>query len=339
LAVSKKVMRSGSHDLALGSTRAKSIAIRSVVPSSSEHRLKLSIPEPFELDVVLRGHGWVGLAPHRYERTQGRLHSVIDLSTLGIARGPVVDVDLRAGSGRTAGLIVDLRARRKLERSELEQVRRALAITLALDVDLAEFWARCRAIDRLHWVPARGAGRLLRSAVLFEDLIKLLFTTNCTWANTVTMVRRTCEALGRRGPAGVPAFPSAAACARQPESFWRDEVRVGYRAAHCRTIAEGFASGRLSADQFDDPELPTAELRRRLLALPGFGPYAAGQALRLLGRFDDLAIDAWVRKQASELHGIAPGDDKALGRRYEEFGRFAGLALWMDVTKPWHAEE
>lgn len=305
--------------------------------STSEHRLNLAVPDPFDLDVVLRGHGWVGLAPHRYERTQGRLHTVIDLAAVGIARGPVVDIELRTGSaGR---LIAKLRARRGLERGELEHVRRALTTSLALDIDLAEFWAQCQSIDRLRWVPSLGAGRLLRSPVLFEDLIKLLFTTNCTWANTVTMVRRTCDALGRRGPEGVPAFPSAATCARQPESFWRDEVRVGYRAAHCRTIAEGFASGRLSSEQFEDPELPTSELRRRLLALPGFGPYAAGQALRLLGRFDDLAIDSWVRKQASELHGIEPGDDRALTRRYVDFGRFAGLALWMDVTKPWHVTE
>lgn len=305
---------------------------------ASEHRLKLGVPEPFELDVVLRGHGWVGLAPHRYERAQARLHTVIDLATLGVARGPVVDVDLRIGAGQTRGLIARVQARRALERSELERVRRALATSLALDIDLAEFWTHCQQIDRLRWVPSLGAGRLLRSPVLFEDLIKLLFTTNCTWANTVSMVRRTCEALGRRGPAGVPGFPSVATCARQAESFWRDEVRAGYRAAHCKTISEGFASGRLSAEQFEDPELPTPELRRRLLALPGFGPYAAGQALRLLGRFDDLAIDAWVRKQASELHGLAP-DDRALARRYAEFGRFAGLALWMDVTKPWHVVE
>ncbi len=304
--------------------------------AASEHRLTLAIPRRFDLDVALRGHGWVGLAPHRHERELGRFHTVLDLSALGLGRGPVVDVDLRAGSAKASGLVARVSAARALERSELERVRRALTTSLALDLDLAEFWAQCRKIERLRWVPQRGAGRLLRSPTVFEDLLKLLFTTNCTWANTVSMVRRTCDALGRRGPAGVPAFPSVARCARQPESFWRDQVRVGYRAAHCQSLAEGFASGRLRAEQFDDPELTTKALRERLLALPGFGPYAAGQALRLLGHFDDLAVDSWVRKQAAELHGMKPGDDAALVRRYAEFGRYAGLALWMDVTKPWH---
>jgi hypothetical protein len=46
------------------------------------------------MDVVLRGHGWIGLAPHVYDRELGRMSTVIDLSTMG-ARGPVVDLELR----------------------------------------------------------------------------------------------------------------------------------------------------------------------------------------------------------------------------------------------------
>ncbi|HLT38607.1 MAG TPA: Fe-S cluster assembly protein HesB, partial [Enhygromyxa sp.] len=198
------------------------------------------------------------------------------------------------------------------------------------------FWARCAAKPRLRWVGERGAGRLMRSPTLFEDLLKLLMTTNCAWSNTKSMVARTTEALGRRGPTGSSAFPSAATCAAVSEQFWRDEVRAGYRAPHCRALAEGFASGSLTTERFCDPELSTDELRARLLALPGFGPYAAGQALRLLGRYDDLALDSWVRKRAAELHNLQAGDDKAIARRYAEFEDFAGLALWMDVTAEWH---
>jgi 3-methyladenine DNA glycosylase/8-oxoguanine DNA glycosylase len=208
--------------------------------------------------------------------------------------------------------------------------------SLALDLPLEEFWSRCAGTRRLAWVPERGAGRLMRSPGLFEDLLKLLFTTNCAWANTRSMVERTTEALGRPGPSGNRAFPSAQTCAEQTERFWRERVRVGYRAPHCRSLAESFASGELTDAHFDDPELPTDELRKRLLALPGFGPYAAGQALRLLGRYDDLALDSWVRKRAAELHSLAPGDDAAIARCYASFDRYAGLALWLDVTRAWH---
>ena len=302
------------------------------------HRLRLRVPEPFELDVVLRGHGWVALAPHRYERERGRMGSTLDLAALadGGGRGPVVDLELSQAGER---LSVELRARSRLDRKALQRVRRALTTSLALEVDLSPFWARCRAHERLAWVHQRGAGRLLRSPTLFEDLLKLLMTTNCSWANTKSMVERTTLALGRRGPSGRRAFPSARRCAREGESFWRDEIRVGYRAAHCQALAEGFASGRLARADFDDPELPTAELRARLLALPGFGPYAAGQALRLLARFDDLALDSWIRKRATELHGLPAGDDTAIARRYAAFDEYAGLAVWMDVTRAWHEDD
>jgi 3-methyladenine DNA glycosylase/8-oxoguanine DNA glycosylase len=299
------------------------------------HRASLRVPSPFELDVALRGHGWVALAPHRYERATGRLHTTLDLAAFGEgSRGPVVDVEVRQAT--IDRLELRVHARRPLSRPALEQVRAALRHSLALDLPLEPFWSRCAGTPRLAWVPERGAGRLMRSPSLFEDLLKLLMTTNCAWSNTMSMVAHTTAKLGRAGPSGVRAFPSARTCAEQTERFWREQIRVGYRAPHCRTLAESFASGELRGADFTDPELSTNELRKRLLALPGFGPYAAGQALRLLGRFDDLALDSWVRKRAAELHGLPPGDDAAIARRYAEFERYAGLALWLDVTRAWH---
>ncbi len=315
-----------------------------------EHRLRIATPTPFDLDVVLRGHGWVALGPHRYERKlgipgrtgqsrgRGLLVTSLDLASLPGQRrsAPVVAVEVRQRHPERLDLRVI--ARRALTRAALTQVRAALITSLAIDRDLERFWQRCAETPRLAWVGERGAGRLMRSPTLFEDLLKLLMTTNCAWSNTQTMVARTIDALGRRDPTGAQAFPSASVCARQSEDFWRDEVRAGYRAPHCRTLAEGFADGTSSTEQFCDPELGTDELRARLLALPGFGPYAAGQALRLLGRFDDLALDSWVRKRAAQLHGLPPGDDRAIARHYAEFEDHAGLALWMDVTAQWHLE-
>ena len=294
----------------------------------TSHTLRINVVPPFDLDVVLGGHGWVALAPHEYQRERRRLHSAVDLSTLAGGRGPVVDIELRPGP-KSNVLSAVVSGRRALERAQLELVRRALTKTLSLELDLNPFWRRCAQVPRLRWVADQGAGRLMCSPTLFEDLLKLLMTTNCSWANTKSMVRRTTEALGRRAPSGRRAFPGARTCAAQPESFWRDEIRTGYRAAHCKALAEGFATGELPESL--DPALPTAELRRRLLALPGFGPYAVGQALRLLGHFDDLALDSWVRKRAAQLHGLTPGDDRAIAARYQDFERYAGLALWMDM--------
>ena len=150
------------------------------------------------------------------------------------------------------------------------------------------------------------------------------------------MTGRLVSTLGRPGPTGLRAFPSAVVCARRREGFYRDAVRAGYRAPHCAKLARGFASGKLQ-DELTEPGLSTDELRKRLLALPGFGPYAAGQALRLLGRYDDLALDSWCRTKLARIRRRKkPPSDETIRRSYARFGQYRGLALWMDLTADWH---
>jgi len=296
------------------------------VPSVSR-RSVLTPSAPFDLRAAVLGHGWFDLAPHRWDAGE--------LRTAVLAEG--LAVDLRITEARGGCVAVEARSARALGRAGAAEVRRAVRRMLGLDCDLAPFWELCRAHPPLHWVPERRAGRLMRSAGVFEDLLKLLFTTNCSWAATRLMCARTVDALGAVAPSGARAFPTAEACARVDEAFWREQVRAGYRAPHCVALSRAFAEGRLAEATFDDPELPTDELRRRLLALPGFGPYAAGQALRLLGHADDLALDSWCRARMARLLGRAkPPDDRWFTRRYARFGRWRGLVLWMELTAEWH---
>jgi hypothetical protein len=72
------------------------------------------------------------------------------------------------------------------------------------------------------------------------------------------------------------------------------------------------------------------------MSLRGFGPYAVGQALRLLGHYEDYALDSWCQNQLTRRGRVAT--PLALARRYGRFNEYRGLALWMDLTAPWHAE-
>ncbi|MGB1698585.1 MAG: Fe-S cluster assembly protein HesB, partial [Nannocystaceae bacterium] len=175
-------------------------------------------------------------------------------------------------------------------------------------------------------------GRLLRAPTLFEDQLKILFTTNCTWTNTQHMSAALVDALGARGPTGRRAFPSAAVCARKSPAWWRARIRVGYRAEACAHLSRLAAKGddRLDPTARAEPTRDVRALRKALQERPGFGPYAAGQALRLLGHYDDLALDAAVRSHLSEGRS-----DAELCADYTSFGAFAGLALWMDFSRRW----
>ncbi len=309
----------------------------------SRARLSLRVAPPFELKLALFGHGWIDLAPHRWDEAAGRFSTVImpvpaPVSAARVAPQPRaldVAVTVAAGSLRVA-ITADGSAVTVVERAA---IRSALRRMLRLDHDFRPFWTRCGDDPALQWVARRGGGRLLASATLFEDLLKMLLTTNCSWAATRLMTQRLVDAIGARAASGRAAFPEAARCAAEPERFWRDVVRAGYRAGAARELARRFARGDVVDATFEDAALPTAELRRRLLALHGFGPYAAGQALRLLGRHDDLALDSWCRGRITALLGRrCPPSDRAIERRYARHGADRGLVLWLELTASWHGE-
>lgn len=202
-----------------------------------------------------------------------------------------------------------------------------------LDEDLSPLYALLRGDRRRRWVEKHGAGRVLRAPTAFEDLVKLLMTTNCSWAATQGMVNRLLETLGEVTPSGARAFPRPDVVARKNVSFLRNRLRVGYRDQALADLACSVSKGELDPEDWrrDPPE------REDVLALKGFGPYAAGHMMRMLGAYEDLCLDSWVRGKLARMEGRKkPPSDKAIAKRYSPFGEWAGLVLWLDLTEDWH---
>ncbi|MFO1078517.1 MAG: Fe-S cluster assembly protein HesB [Planctomycetota bacterium] len=291
--------------------------------------LSMPVPKPFDLRLCLFGHGWIDLPPHGWDEDANEFTTVL------ATRGGAVDATVR--QPKKDALAVRLDSGKKLAKADVAAAGRALAHMLRLDDDLGAFHALCRREPRLAWAARRGGGRLLRSACVFDDLMKLLFTTNTTWSGTKAMTQKLVDTLGEAAPSGRRAFPTAAACV-QDEAFYRDTVRTGYRAKAATALARAFADGALDDAAFLAPQ-PAIVLWKRLLALHGFGPYAAGQAMRLCGNYVKLALDSWCRARLCELDGTKkPPKDKAVEKRYAPFAPFQGLALWLDLTAEWHGE-
>jgi N-glycosylase/DNA lyase len=224
---------------------------------------------------------------------------------------------------------------------ERERIVAGARHVLRLDEDLSAFYDRAGGDPDLAWATL-GAGRMLRSPTVFEDVVKTISTTNCAWSGTQRMVGAFVEHLGE--PArGVPpdgaygrAFPTPAAMAEAPEDFYRDVARAGYRGAYFRALAASVADGSLDLDALDDPELPDDEVERRLLALPGVGPYAAAYVMLILGRSSKLVLDSWTRPTYAKLAGPRrKKTDDAIRRRFRRYGPHAGLAFWLYVTRDW----
>ena len=69
----------------------------------------------------------------------------------------------------------------------------------------------------------------------------------------------------------------------------------------------------------------------------GVGDYAAENLLKLVGRYDGLALDSFLRGEFYKKHnGAEICDDKQIHAFYEKFGDWRGLAIWCDMTEKWH---
>ena len=157
-----------------------------------------------------------------------------------VAVDAVIEPKDRTASQSNA-LQVTLLAKSRLASSEVASAKMQLRHMMRLDDDLSAFYAICASDPQRAWIAARGAGRLLRSATVFYDLMKLLFTTNTTWTSTEHMTRNLVQAIGSKAPSGRRAFPTAKQCLRD-EAFYADVVRCGYRKSAAVALAQGFVS-------------------------------------------------------------------------------------------------
>jgi 3-methyladenine DNA glycosylase/8-oxoguanine DNA glycosylase len=290
--------------------------------------------EPVDLWRSIQSHGLVDLPPMRIDEETRTLEITVPLPR---ARPRTA----RIAEGRRGHARVTMAGRAPGRRSAADLLD-AVAHVLRLDEDLSPFYAVAADDPQLAWA-AEGAGRLVRSPTVFEEVVKTICTTNCAWSATERMVGALVEHLGEpavgvtAGPYG-RAFPTPVAMASATESFYREVVRAGYRGAYLRSLAADVASGELDLEALgraSRDDLPDDELADLLLALPGVGPYAAAHIMMLLGRYSRLVLDSWTRPKYAGLNGGRAVKDATIERRFRRYGPYAGLAFWLVLTRDW----
>jgi N-glycosylase/DNA lyase len=274
--------------------------------------------EPVDLRRTLVSHGVADLPPNEIDAEARTLTTTL-ASPQGATTVQVGDGSARTarvtGSGPRAGVLDTIRH------------------MLGLDDDLSAFYALAREDPELGWASA-GAGRMMRSPTVFQDVVKTICTTNCAWSATVRMTTALVDHLGEVAPDGRRAFPTPAAMAEADDDFYRDVVRAGYRGAYLRSLAASAADGILDLEALNDPALNDDEVAERLLALPGCGPYATAHMMMLLGRYSRLILDSWTRPTYARLSGRKAAD-RTIERRFRNYREYAGLAFWLYLTRDW----
>jgi len=295
--------------------------------------------EPVDLWRTLSSHGVADLPPNRLHEDGRTLETTLPLDGL-----PPRSVRISAGSPGHAVVEVEGRAPGKREAAAVAD---RVAHILRLDEDLSAFYDAVRADPDLAWV-LKGAGRMMRSPTVFEDVVKTICTTNCTWSATVRMVSALVEHLGEPAAGVTPdgpfgrAFPTPEAMTAANLDFYRDVVRAGYRGAYLHSLTESVADGSVDLEALGAAtrdELPDDELAAHLLALPGVGPYAAAHIMMMLGRYSRLILDSWTRPKYARLTGGRAKKDTTIERRFRRYGPYAGLAFWLFLTRDWVDED
>ena len=292
--------------------------------------LSVAVPEEFDLWRTIYSHGWSSLPPFFIDKSSPSLLRVFELT-------PGKFVTARISRASDTRLRVSILARRSLSSPQRTQLVHQVKACLRLDESYTEFYRVAQSMKEYRWIPKSGAGRMLRAPTVFEDAVKMMCTTNCSWALTELIVRNLCAKLGKQIDENQFSFPQSGDLAECSERFLRKEIRSGYRSPYLLEFARRTSSGDLKIEEWRTSDAPTPELFDEVRSVKGIGPYAAGNILKLLGRYDYLGIDSWCRKKFFEIHKNGrTSSDRVIERHYEPFGKWRGLFFWLDVTKHWY---
>lgn len=284
-------------------------------------RIELHGRPPFSLRSVIHSHGWPQLLPFHWQRESGDLTRVERLSS-----GKVVALQFHPADG---GMAVEVS--QPLTDDERRELESTLDWMFALDMDFGPFYELARGEPKLASVEPHARGRVLRSATLWEDTVKTILTTNTAWSGTIRMNAALVAQFGDPLPdaPALQAFPTPAAVAASDPDTLRSVTKLGYRAPYIHGLAEAVAGGRLDLEALRRSDLPTPELRKRLLAIKGIGGYAAANLLMILGRYDFIPVDSWAMSLVSkEWYGGQPVGQKEVEAAFERWGEWKGLVYW-----------
>jgi 3-methyladenine DNA glycosylase/8-oxoguanine DNA glycosylase len=296
------------------------------------HHLQISVPRDFNFWSAIYSHGWCVLPPFSIQKEEGTFSRIITLDN-----NLLVECTMRDGGG---GIAVLARCSAPLTPAHRTQIRKQLRQCLRLDEDFSTFYTEARRLARFRWIVKAGAGRMLRAPTVFEDLVKMICTTNCSWSLTESMVDNLTTQLGQKFDDGKYSFPAPETIAGKTDAFLRKHIRAGYRSPYLLELSDNVASGRIDLESWRSSRASTEDLFTMVRSVKGAGDYAAGNLLKLLGRYDYLGLDSWVRSTFYDLHTKGRRvKDSTIEKHYAPLGRFRGLFFWLEMTRHWYKKK
>lgn len=212
--------------------------------------------------------------------------------------------------------------------AEVEVVKRLVRLWFDLDRDPVPVTDRLGEDPLLAPLVKRRPGlRVTREPEGFEAAIGTVLGQQVSVARGRVFGSRLLELCGDPAPGGLIAFPAPDRLAAEP--FERLRGTLGLTGARARTV---LAVARLFADGFRlGPEVEPQAARKRLLELPGVGPWTVEYlAMRVLGDPDAFPPGDAVLRRA--LGGVTDREAATRSAAWSPWRSYAAAHLWAEAA-------
>lgn len=269
------------------------------------YEFNLDRPKYFQLENMVCVHGWRELAPFSYIKEKNLL------SLAAYAKESPVDIDIIQKGDKICVSFTCFDTPTKKIYSSVESIVRRV---LFYDRDISSLLVTSANIGKNYEdLVKKGWNRLLRSATLFEDFCKVLFTTNCSWALTKKICSAFCsKAFSKVTPRGNYPFPKADVIADFSKEELKTMAPVGYRNESLSLLADKFSK---NGDSWII-EKDAAQTFEAVNKLKGFGHYASSHMLIILDFFTEIPTDSVVIKYLKDVHGVEKKDARFFMQDY-----------------------
>ena len=163
-------------------------------------RFQIAVPPGYNFWRTVYSHGWCALPPFSIQKESGTFSRIVSL-----ADEVLVECVMRDAVDK---ITVVSRSESALSREQKVQIKHQLRVCLRLDEEMLEFYAEAQRSPLFRWIPKAGAGRMLRAPTVFEDVVKMICTTNCSWSLTEVIVQNLTTQLGKCFEDGKYSFPT-----------------------------------------------------------------------------------------------------------------------------------
>lgn len=167
-----------------------------------------------------------------------------------------------------------------------------------------------------------GYGLRILNQDLFETLISFIISANNNIKRIKLILNRLRENLGKKICDGVYSFPSYQELYNCSETFFK-QMGLGYRSNYIYKVLRQIDPNELSSLK----ELPSSELKEKLLKLSGVGPKVA-DCIMLFGfhRGDVFPVDTWIHKMYNSYYSPLDNRQQIRKNLVSEFKDLSGYA-------------